>query len=68
MDKCAEDDNRTHGHEDHSNTTRQERNMQITTAVFFIFLSVINVLIVLKITKIKNKKSILKYNTQQIVN
>lgn len=29
MDKCAEDDNRTHGHEDHSNTTRQERNVLI---------------------------------------
>ncbi|XP_044073360.1 striated muscle preferentially expressed protein kinase isoform X2 [Siniperca chuatsi] len=24
MDKCAEDDNRTHGHEDHSNTTRSQ--------------------------------------------
>ncbi|KAK5861439.1 hypothetical protein PBY51_022836 [Eleginops maclovinus] len=27
MDKCAGDDSRTHGHEDHSNTTRQERHM-----------------------------------------
>lgn len=33
MDKCAEDDNRTHGHEDHSSTTRQDGNMQITLAV-----------------------------------